>query len=83
MKIETKAKGAIHESEVIDDKINEEYPYTAQIEKPEYNSRYLKDTIDFEKAPLKLVSSASQNISEKWKIIFLMWCWSLIYIIHQ
>ena len=83
MKIETKAKGAIHESEVIDDKTYEEYPDTAQIEKPEYNSRYMKETIDFENAHLKLVSSASQNIPELWKIIFLMSCWSLIYNIHH
>jgi hypothetical protein len=77
----TYAGGAIHESasEAIDDKTDEEYPDTAQIEKPEYNSRYLKETIDFENVPLKLVSSASGNISKEWKTLFILSCWSLMY----
>ena len=82
---ETNAGGAIHEreSEAIDEQTSEEYPDTAQIEKPEYNSRYLKETIDLENAPLKLVSSASGNISEQSKIILFMSCWSLMYNIHH
>ena len=82
MNSETDAIITIHESGVIHVKTNEEYPDTAQIEKPEYSFRYLKDTIDLENAPLKLVSSSSGNISEKWKIILFMSCWSLMYNIH-
>ena len=74
MKSETNAD----KSEVFDDKTSEEYPDKAQIEKPEYNSRYLKESIEFENAPLKLVSSGSCEISEQWKIIYFISCWSLI-----
>ena len=79
MRIKTTTKSAIRESEVIDDKTSEKYPDTAQIEKPEYNSRYLKENIDFETASLILVSSASHNISEQWKILLLMSCLGFMY----
>ena len=82
---ETNGGDASHEreSQAIDEKPSEEYPDTAQIEKPEYNSRYLKETINFENTPLKLVSSASDNILKQWKILFIMSCWSLMYNIQH
>ena len=59
--------------EAINHKISDEYPDSAQIEKPEYNAKYLKETIDFENSPLKFVSSASGNVSQV-SFLFLMLC---------
>ena len=67
-----------YKKEAISNRISDRIPNKSQIEKPEYNSKYQKETIGFENTPLKLVSSAPA-VSNQFRTIVLILCFTLLF----